>query len=277
MRGTVLDYELIDFGCGLKLERLGANVVVRPEKTALSSSKTPTSQWIADASCESTGKNLYHWHFQQSFKKPWQITWNNLTFELRATISNNIGIFPEQAANWRWLSQNIKRPCKLLNLFGYTGAASLVAAQAGASVCHVDASKSAAAWGRCNQELSGLREAPIRWIVDDALTFVQREQRRESFYDAIILDPPAFGRSSSGTFKFIDDVLPLLQECKKVLVRRPQLILLNCYATGLTAAEAKNILARAFPSLQITSGELALKSPEGRTLSCSVYARATSL
>jgi len=273
----VLDYELLDFGNCLKLERFGPNIIARPEKTALKLPNIDSDLWTLDARCVNKGQKSYQWHFEDSFKEPWRCTWNELSFELRATISNNIGIFPEQAANWQWISEHISAPCKVLNLFGYTGAASLVAAQQGASVCHVDASKSAVSWARKNQLLSGLESAPIRWINDDALSFVLREQRRSSFYDALILDPPAFGKSSAGVFKFVDNIMPLLQACQKILVNKPQFILLNCYATGLNPEQAQDILRSVFPSLNISCGELRLSTTQGRALSCSVFARATSI
>lgn len=269
----MLDYELVDFGNGLKQERFGGNLIIRPEKTATNTPETPTHLWKSDARCERSPSGGYIWHFENTFTRPWSVAYGSIRLELRATTSNNIGVFPEQAANWQWLSQTIKAPCRLLNLFGYTGGATLAAAQAGASVCHVDASKSTVGWARQNQSNSNLDKAPIRWIVDDALTFVVREQRRNSQYDALILDPPAFGRSSAGAFKFKKDIQNLLHECKKIMVDRPKFILLNCYATGLSSAEARNMLATVFPELIMDSGELLLRNKHGAALSCSVYAR----
>lgn len=273
----MLDYELLDFGQGKKLERFGSFVLERPEKTALQPATQSPKIWQADARCEALAHNRYQWHCIEDFKQPWNISYGALKFEVRATISNNVGIFPEQAANWQWLDKQLKKPCRVLNLFAYTGAATLVAARKGALVCHVDASKSTVAWAKKNQQLSGLEQAPIRWIVDDAREFVRRETKRNSQYDALILDPPAFGTSKSGSFAFKQDIGELLQQCRAILTAQPHFIIFNCYATGVKPAQAVEMLAQVFPHMKMSGGELNLKSTDERILSCSTYVRARSI
>lgn len=212
------------------------------------------------------------WQKTSKFQEPWLIKFDDpvkagliekpIMLELSFTISQNIGIFPEQASHWMWMIRRIKKsskPVSVLNLFGYTGAASLAAAAAGATVCHVDASKAAITWARENQKLSGLEGAPIRWIVDDCLTFIKREIVRGNKYDAIIMDPPPFGKNpKGGTFKFEQEIDLLLAACKQVLVKKPVFFILNSYAMNYTAEKLGSFVRPWFDKDKVEYGNLAL-------------------
>jgi len=196
-------YELIDSGNGLKLERYGDHVLIRPEPEAIWKPALPSMQWQAAHATFTPGKGeeFGSWNFHKPISDRWEMNFKDLRFWLQLSKSRHIGVFPEQASQWDFINNQIyesKHALKILNLFGYTGIASLSAAQAGAHVTHVDASQKAIHWARENQILSGLGKKPIRWIVDDALKFVRRELRRNNLYDGIILDPPKFGRGPKG-------------------------------------------------------------------------------
>jgi 23S rRNA (cytosine1962-C5)-methyltransferase len=242
-----------------------------------------------DVALEKGPEGKQQWTKHKSFKEPWTFAFdhgtkeglcdNKLVFSLHLSPSSkNIGVFPEQAANWIWMMHKIctaDTPPRVLNLFGYTGGATLAAAAAGASVCHVDASAAAVTWARNNQELSKLKDAPIRWIVDDCAGFVGRESRRSSRYDALILDPPAFGRNQKGrTFEFEKQILKLLGLCRQVLVQDPLFVIFNGYSMGYSATVLKNLLGDFFPGKNIEFGELQLQEQSGnRCLPCSLFAR----
>jgi 23S rRNA (cytosine1962-C5)-methyltransferase len=204
-----------------------------------------------------------------------------LVAELHVAGSKNVGLFPEQEDNWDWLKKTLrgaKRQASVLNLFAYTGMASLVCAAEDALVCHVDSSKSTVNAAKNNQRLSGLEDKPIRYIVDDAAKFVEREIRRKNRYDGIILDPPPIGRSKAGSFRFEDHARKLLKQCKDLLnpvnLECPSFVLLNCYALNYTAQDAAKLLKTVFPAAHIQQGELELQeSKREQILSCSVYAR----
>lgn len=278
------EYELIDSGNGLKLERFGNNIISRPDTNCVWNTKCNANEFMkASATFKGMG-----WQFAKQFKEPWTINYKTLKDEgickheikmhLRATISKNIGIFPEQSANWLWMSKLIaaqKKQPHILNLFAYTGGATLCAAAAGAVVCHVDASKSTVNWASQNQKLSGLEDAKIRWIVDDCGKFVSREIKRETKYDGIILDPPAFGRDNTGKiFEFEKQIYSLLEMCKKILSTEPLFFIFNGYSMGYSAMVLKNLLSDFFPDKQIEFGELHLKEKIGnRSMPCSLYAR----
>jgi len=215
--GGWADYGLLDSGHGRKLERYGAVTVIRPEEQALWTPKLPESQWAAaqaiftgDVEEEGSGR----WRFPTAMPESWTMAYGPARFVCRFTSFRHVGVFPEQAAHWAWMVERIAaakaagRTPKLLNLFGYTGLASLIAAAAGAQVTHVDASKKAIAWARENQALSGLDALPIRWICEDAMKFVAREARRGNRYDAIILDPPKYGRGTNGEVWHLFEHLP---------------------------------------------------------------------
>lgn len=256
-----LDYELLDYGNGQKLERFGPVKLIRPEAGA--NHQTRFSNWQADSICQVLGGNRFAW---DPMLKPWIIERGKIKLELRLSQSKNIGVFPEQEANWTWLANQVKPNQKILNLFAYTGAASLACASLGAQVCHVDASKSTVQWASENARLSGLSN--IRWIVEDAMVFLRREVARHSQYDGIILDPPPFGQASKGRFVFNQDIAELLKLCQQVLKAKPDFFLLNSYAVNLKPRDLKNLVAGVFQREKIETGELKLKE-----LAISTYAR----
>ncbi len=276
VQDDILDYQLLDCGNGFKLERFGNNTVIRPDREARGQSKIPSEQWQADAIAVEDKKGHVLWQKNTFFCEPWQISYGQIVGELHAESSRNIGIFPEQAANWQWLQQVLSESSELrvLNLFAYTGFASLVCAQAGAQITHVDAAKSTVRWASRNQELSDLKASSIRWIVDDAVRFIEREIKRGVKYDAVILDPPPVGRAAGKSFHFSQHVERLLGLCRQVLVADPAFVLLNCYGLNYLPQDAKALLEKAFPSKNIESGELTLSEKKrDATISCSVYAR----
>lgn len=268
-------YELLDCGHGHRLEKFGNNVVMRPEKIATFSPLNPLASWQWDARCESVGKGQYAWQKKETWNENWIVDWEGIRLALRANESLNVGMFPEQMANWEWLQKQCTHPApKILNLFGYTGGATMVMAKAGAHVTHVDSAKSAINAGKANQHLSNMDEKPIRWICDDAFTFVEREIKRGNRYDGIILDPPAFGRSKKGAFKFENDIHEFLEGCKQLLSDNPLFILFNCYATGLNPRDTGILLRDALNMGDVDTGWLSLTRANGKkALNCSTYAR----
>ena len=280
------DYELIDSGEGQKLERFGKYLFVRPEAQAVWQKGLPPSRWEkVDAVFQTTGEeNGGHWLIKSKLPERWALAYNDLKCWVQPTASRHLGVFPEQATHWDWtqsLIQSRKTPAKILNLFGYTGLASMAAAFVGAQVTHVDASKKAIAYAKENQILCGLTQKPIRWIVDDALKFTEREARRGSYYDGIILDPPKFGRGPKGEVWEFFDLLPdLLAACGKVLTPQPLFLLMTAYAiksSALTLHGAISDLMTDFPGT-LTVGELATReSSQGRLISHAIYARWSGL
>ena len=188
------------------------------------------------------------WDFKRKLPERWEISYKDLKFYVRPTGFKHTGLFPEQAVNWDWMSGLIKeagRPIKVLNLFGYTGGATCACAKAGASVCHVDAAKGMVSWAKENAALSGLSDAPIRYIVDDAIKFVEREIRRGNHYDGILMDPPSYGRGPDGSvWKLEERLYPLVERCSLLLSDEPLFFLINAYTTGLSASVLKNILVK---------------------------------
>jgi 23S rRNA (cytosine1962-C5)-methyltransferase len=282
------EYELLDSGEGKKLERFGEYVLVRPEQQARWAAALPAARWYAaDGEYVKAGNGPRgEWKFRKPIPARWAMQRGDLKFWVQPAPSGHVGVFPDQACHWDWIAEVTRRtarPVKVLCLFGHTGLATLAAAAAGAEVTHVDASRKAVAWARENQSLSGLSERPIRWIVEDALTFVRREARRGNRYDGMMLDPPKFGRGPDGEMWKLEDSLPeLLGVCGKVLSASPVFVLLNVYTTVLTRgrieqeAEAlrgwlKEMLGDLRPS--ITAGELALEDGAQRRISASVFAR----
>src|SRR5215472_1912536 len=278
------DYELLDSGNGKKLERFGEIVLIRPEAQARWKPALATHPWeAAHAEFQKTSRGQQgEWKFRKPVPKRWVIERKNLKFW--------VGVFPDQACHWDWIAQATglaARSVKLLCLFGHTGVAALAAAAAGARVTHVDASRKAVAWAKENQSLSGLATSPIRWIVEDALTFVRREARRGNEYQAMVLDPPRFGRGPHGEIWKLPESLPdLLGACGRILSAVPVFVLLNVYATVLTQArmekEAEGLHSRLETMLggspiTITAGELAIEDAAGRRILASVFARARSL
>jgi len=272
-------YELLDSGEGEKLERYGDFVLSRPDPQSLWRKSLPQKEWDkADAIFLRDGRAT-EWKFKKDIPKKWEIDFNGLKFWIKPTAFKHTGLFPEQASNWIWfqnLIRGAKRDISVLNLFGYTGGASLAAAQAGAKVCHVDGSKSAIAWARENAELSGLTDKPIRWILDDAVKFVGREIKRGNKYDGIIMDPPSFGHGPTGEmWKIEENFLDLLDSCKKVLSDNPLFFLVNGYASGYSAIAYENSLRGIVGDKgEISIGALTIKeSNSDRLLPCGIFAR----
>jgi 23S rRNA (cytosine1962-C5)-methyltransferase len=282
------NYQLIDSGNGHKLEQFGHTRIIRPDDQCIWSPRQNDNEWHkANAHFHKTTG----WKINQAIKSPWLFTFHppaingkkqaNIVTELRLSHSKNIGVFPEQSANWEWMSTIIgqqKNQPHVLNLFGYTGMASLVAAAAGAQVCHVDASQAALNWGKHNQKLSNLHDASIRWIVDDCAKFITREIKRGMFYNGIIMDPPAFGRDHKGKiFSFEKQIVHLLALCTQILPPKPLFFIFNGYAMGHSATVLKNLLQGNYPTAHIEFGELHVAERDGkRTVPCSLYARFTN-
>jgi 23S rRNA (cytosine1962-C5)-methyltransferase len=243
------DYTLLDSGDGRKLERFGAFTLIRPESLATWRPALPKEAWdAADAAFETKGQGEGGtWNLRRAAMEPcWQMRYGMLCFCVELTSSRHVGVFPEHAVHWDWISDRIReagRPVRVLTLFCYTGLASLAAALGGAEVTHVDASRRAVNVGRENQALSGLEERSIRWIVDDALRFVQREGRRGMCYDAIVMDPPKFGRGPKGeVWEFFKSFSALCAACCAVLSERPLFVLLTAYAKRASAPDLSSAI-----------------------------------
>jgi len=289
LRPEWTEYELVDSGAGKKLERFGEFMLVRPEPQARWTTNLAAKQWeAADGEFVKAGNGQQgEWKFRKPIPARWAMQRNDLKFWVQPAPSGHVGVFPDQACHWDWITNVTRRAgraVKVLCLFGHTGLATLAAAAAGAEVTHVDASRRAVAWARENQCLSGLSERPIRWIVEDALTFVRREARRANRYDAIMVDPPKFGRGPDGEIWKLEESVPeLLDACGRVLSASPVFILLNVYTTVLThrriEKEAERLrfwlkeMLNEF-RVKITAGELALEDTAERRISASVFARA---
>jgi 23S rRNA (cytosine1962-C5)-methyltransferase len=279
-------YELIDSGDGEKLERFGDMVLSRPDPQALWPKNLPETLWAdADGIFFRKAKDG-EWRFTKNDPKKWPIEFGGLKFWIKPTAFKHVGLFPEQASNWDWLRGKINgtegKDVEVLNLFGYTGGATLACAQAGAKVVHVDGSKSAIAWARENAELSGLSDKPVRWILDDARAFVAREIKRGRLYDGIIMDPPAFGHGAEKeVWKIEEDFLLLVADCMKILKPEPLFFLINGYSAGYSAiAYGNNLLAlKEKCGGTIETGELTLEesgksnSGKGRLLPAGIFAR----
>ncbi len=241
------DYEMIDTSGGEKLERWGSHVLVRPDPQIIWNTKKEHPLWKrADARYHRSNKGGGQWEFFKTLPESWTVSYRSLNFRIRPTGFKHTGLFPEQAVNWALLMDTIKntgRPLKVLNLFAYTGGATLACAAAGAEVCHVDASKGMVAWARENAALSNLSDRPIRWIVDDCEKFVAREIKRGKRYDIVIMDPPSYGRGPGGeVWKLEDQIYQMVDLCFGVLSDDPALFLLNSYTTGLPPSVMQYLL-----------------------------------
>jgi 23S rRNA (cytosine1962-C5)-methyltransferase len=276
------DYELLDSGGGGKLERFGPYVIERPEQQAIWQRSLPEEEWeAADAFFDVSG----NWQTRRAMPERWTMRWDDLQFHAELTPFRHTGVFPEQAANWIWFRRLIEgagRPVRVLNLFGYTGLATLVALAAGAEVTHVDASRPSNVWAKENVAESGLEDRPIRWMLDDALKFVRREARRGSFYDGVIMDPPVFGRGPHGElWRFFPSFPPLVEACRSVLSNDPLFFVANAYAVEASALMLHNVLSDILAGLggTVEAGELVVAqkapSPSGaeRVLSTGIVAR----
>lgn len=276
------DYELIDSGEGFKLERYGKMVLSRPDPQAIWKKSLGLTEWNkADAKYVRTGQSG-KWEVQNEPPHDWNIELEGVNLSLKLLPSKHLGVFPEQSAQWRWLKQKIKsrvdegKTISVLNLFGYTGGASLVSAKAGAEVCHVDASSFAVDKLKDNMKLSKLEELPIRLIVDDVRKFVEREIKRGKKYDVIIMDPPVYGKGSKDEVWNIEaDLLPLLARIKEILSPSPLAIVVNGYASVYSHLTYKQILSETTSDLggTLESGELVLEQRGGRLLSTGIFAR----
>ena len=284
-----IDYELLDTGSGRKLERFGSITLIRPEPQAVWRASRSEELWNTARAQFVRRQHAKHgeWTVAQPIPPRWRMRRNNLEFWVQPTPSGQVGVFPDQASHWDWIASLIASapaPPKVLSLFGHTGLATLACAAAGAHLTHVDASRKAINWARENQSLSQLSDRPIRWLVDDASTFVAREVRRGRTYDGLILDPPRFGRGPKGElWKVEHSLAALLRECRRLLSSTPLFVLLNTYTTvltrGQTASEAAQLQSFLKEMLQdhranLTAGELFLPDPENRRISNSVFARA---
>ena len=235
------DYELIDADSGERLERWGNIILIRPDPQIIWSGDRKNPLWKnAHAVYHRSGSGGGYWETLKKVPDVWSIGYGGLTFRLKPMGFKHTGLFPEQAVNWSLAERLIKaenRPLSVLNLFAYTGAASLACLKAGAKVTHVDASKGMVQWAKENAAASGLEKAPVRWLVDDCLKFVKREIRRGNKYDAIIMDPPSYGRGPKGEiWKIEDAIYPLVQLCGQLLSDEPLFFLINSYTTGLQPA-----------------------------------------
>ncbi len=279
------EYELLDSGEGMKLERFGKYTLSRPDPEALWEKKLGLEIWNdAGAIFERKGASG-SWKTKKDFPKNWNVEFGGLTLELRPTSFKHVGLFPEQLSHWTWLSKKLEslkaeklglKP-KVLNLFAYTGGATLSALKAGAEVTHVDSSKVAIEWARKNAELSGLKDAPVRWIEDDVLKFLRREVKRGNTYDAVIMDPPAFGHGSGKTlWKIEKDFYELFTLVEQVLSEKPIALIVNGYTAGYSPITLENNTKRLLEKYggQTECGELAISETDSnRLLPAGVFAR----
>ena len=245
------DYEILDKANGEKLERWNNIYLVRPDPQIIWNDKQYPEKWKqANARYNRSSTGGGHWDYKKRLPDSWQIKYKNLTFNIKPMGFKHTGIFPEQAVNWDWMMDKIQneikttnREVKVLNLFAYTGGATVACLYAGASVCHVDSSKGMVAWAKENVVSSRLQERPVRYIVDDVVKFVQREIRRGNKYDAIIMDPPSYGRGANGeVWKFEENLPMLIEICMQVLSDNPLFFLINSYTTGTSSMVLENLL-----------------------------------
>lgn len=279
------DYALLDAGEGMKQERWGQFTLVRPDPQIIWRRRRDGEWRDWDGFYHRSEAGGGKWEFRRTLPSSWQVQYQRLglTFRIQPTSFKHTGLFPEQAVNWEWFSNRIRharaagREVSVLNLFGYTGAATCAAAKAGASVCHVDAAEGMVKWCRENAALSGLGDASIRYITDDCLKFVRREVRRNRRYDALIMDPPTYGRGSGGEmWKLEDHLWELLQECRQVLSEQPLFVLINAYTARLSPTVVVNLLTDLLPGSTgvITGGEVGLPiQSDGKVLPCGIYGR----
>ena len=260
------DYEILDAGNGNKLERWGQVRLLRPDPQAVWPMQEPRS---VDARYIRSASGGGHWEYGKALPESWTIRYRDLTFQVRPTGFKHTGLFPEQAVNWDWMRGLVKKapkPFRALNLFAYTGGATCALAAAGAEVVHVDAAKGMVAWAKENLALCGLGDKPVRFIVDDVMKFVLREQRRGRQYEGILMDPPSYGRGPGGEmWKIEENLYPLVAECCKLLSPEARFFLINSYTTGLAPTVLSNVLQAALPGRggRIEAGEVGLPISRG--------------
>ncbi len=278
------DYEIIDMSDGEKLERWKDIYLIRPDPQIIWKTKQKPEKWKkANARYRRSNTGGGYWDYNQKLPDSWQIKYKNLTFNIKPMGFKHTGIFPEQAVNWDWMIDKIKsqknREVKVLNLFAYTGGATVACLSAGASCCHVDSSKGMVAWAKENVESSGLKDKNVRYIVDDVKKFVSREIRRGNKYDAIIMDPPSYGRGANGeVWKFEDNIEELVDLCMQILSDKPVFFLINSYTTGISSVVLEDILKLNMKNKNVKgkfeNGEIGLPMTDSElVLPCGIYAR----
>lgn len=276
------DYKILDMADGQKLEKWGDVVLSRPDPQIVWKQKSYPKKWDninAVYNRSKTGGGS--WEYRKQMPSQWQIKYKDLTFNIKPMGFKHTGLFPEQAVNWDWMTdkiKNAKREIKVLNLFAYTGGATVACLAAGASVCHVDSSKGMVSWAKENVMSSKLEQKPVRYIIDDVVKFVNREIRRGNKYDAIIMDPPSYGRGANGeVWQFEDNIYDLVELCTEVLSDKPLFFLINSYTTGISSTVLENILnltVNRFRKGIVSSGEIGLPMEESNlTLPCGIYGR----
>ena len=274
------DYEVLDTGWGEKLERWGDVILRRPDPQAIWPQQAPELWQRADAVYHRSQKGGGEWEFFRKLPERWIVSYRDLRFYVRPTGFKHTGLFPEQAVNWDWMAQRIRaaaRPFKVLNLFGYTGGATAACARAGGKVTHVDAAKGMVQWAGENRKLSGIDETSVRWIIDDAKKFVQREIRRGNLYQGILMDPPSYGRGPGGEiWKLEDELYGLVELCEKALAEDADFMLINSYTTGLQPAVLSNMLsitAKKRRGGSVRAEEIVLPVTAGGVLPCGATGR----
>jgi len=274
------DYEILDMANGEKLERWGNIYLIRPDPQIIWKDKSKPELWKkANAHYHRSKSGGGEWEYIKRVPESWQIKYKDLTFNLKPMGFKHTGLFPEQAVNWDFMINKIRnagREIKVLNLSAYTGGATVACSYAGASVCHVDSSKGMTAWAKENVQSSGLADRPVRFIIDDVIKFVQREIRRGNKYDAIVMDPPSYGRGANGEVWNIEESLyKLVELCTQVLSDRPLFFLINSYTTGLSPTILSNILSLTIKAKgKVSCGEIGLPMKDSKLiLPCGIYGR----
>ena len=276
------DYEIIDMANGEKLERWKDVILVRPDPQIIWNKKSFPNKWKdVNATYNRSKTGGGSWEYNKKMPDSWKIRYKDLTFNIKPMGFKHTGLFPEQAVNWDWLIDKIekeKREVKVLNLFAYTGGATVASLYAGASVCHVDSSKGMVAWAKENVVSSGLEKRPVRYIVDDVVKFVNREIRRGNKYDAIIMDPPSYGRGTNGeVWQFEENIYDLVNLCMQVLSNDPLFFLINSYTTGISSKVLENVLKLNIPinaKGKFEAGEIGLPMKKSNlVLPCGIYGR----
>ncbi len=276
------DYEILDMANGEKLERWANITLIRPDPQIIWKEKSHPLEWEkSDARYERSSSGGGQWRYNKKLPKSWQIKYKNLVFNIKPMGFKHTGLFPEQAVNWDWMInkiRNTKREIKVLNLFAYTGGATVACLSAGASVCHVDSSKGMVEWAKENVISSGLQDRKVRFLIDDVMKFVKREIRRGNKYDAIIMDPPSYGRGKNNEiWKFEENISELVKMCNLILSEKPLFFLINSYTTGISSQVLENILRINLDSRilgKFSNGEIGLPMNNSELiLPCGIYGR----
>ncbi len=274
------DYQILDMANGEKLEKWNNITLVRPDPQIIWKQKTYPEKWKkADAKYSRSNTGGGAWNYNKKLPSAWQVKYKDLVFNIKPMGFKHTGLFPEQAVNWDWMISKIKstnKEIKVLNLFAYTGGATVACLSAGASVCHVDSSKGMVSWAKENVTSSGLQDRKVRYIVDDVVKFVNREIRRGNKYDAIIMDPPSYGRGTNGeVWKFEDNIYDLVELCSKVLTDKPLFFLINSYTTGISSMVLENILKLNIHAKgKFSNGEIGIPMQNSNlVLPCGIYGR----